>query len=502
MAASRGVGEGDWTAGGRPDLGALRRRFLLVLMTLGICVLASHAHIREVGREFRYRLDGFAGESLTPGDILIDPPGMGHVESIEYADGTPVVVLAGDEPGDGMVSVNAPEHGEMFRMGVSPRNVVTTDEINFRGWEAIGWSLVACFSVAFAVSAWNAVGLWRRSWYGYEMVTYLGVAMFCGVQAWAFARTMLVGRPEQFADLVRLVTLMADRFLLLSLPIMLLLASVTCISNLVLIRREGLRPTNLLGFLMNGTLVAAIVIWRVSGQMLFDSFDAYLLSFFATSVISMAISYFLALFSSTCVCALLASLHRPSFPRDYLMVLGCGLRDDGTPTPLLAGRLDAARGYADEQVARGHGFPTFVPSGGQGSDEPFPESESMSRYLTGHGVSDGAILQEDRSTDTRENFLFSSVAIMGDWASKGRDGQPSVAFATTNYHVFRSYVYAHQAGMAAEGIASPTRHYFWPNAFLREFVGLLVARWSAILKGLACVVVLYGGAEWLMLMAG
>jgi hypothetical protein len=60
-------------------------------------------------------------------------------------------------------------------------------------------------------------------------------------------------------------------------------------------------------------------------------------------------------------------------------------------------------------------------------------------------------------------------------------GELLVGFSTTNHHVFRGYVFAHRAGMAVQGMGSRTRAYFWPNAFLREFAGLLASRWKGIL---------------------
>ena len=51
-------------------------------------------------------------------------------------------------------------------------------------------------------------------------------------------------------------------------------------------------------------------------------------------------------------------------------------------------------------------------------------------------------------------------------------------FSTTGYHVFRSGVWAGQAGLPAEGIGSPTKWWFWPNAFMRETLGLLQKRWK------------------------
>ena len=48
-----------------------------------------------------------------------------------------------------------------------------------------------------------------------------------------------------------------------------------------------------------------------------------------------------------------------------------------------------------------------------------------------------------------------------------------IAFATTNYHMLRSGILAKKVGIDAEGIASDTKWYFWPNGFIREFIALL-----------------------------
>jgi uncharacterized SAM-binding protein YcdF (DUF218 family) len=53
------------------------------------------------------------------------------------------------------------------------------------------------------------------------------------------------------------------------------------------------------------------------------------------------------------------------------------------------------------------------------------------------------------------------------------DASAKVAFSTSNYHVFRSGIAANRCKMKAVGIGAPTKWYFWPNAAVREFVGLL-----------------------------
>ena len=132
------------------------------------------------------------------------------------------------------------------------------------------------------------------------------------------------------------------------------------------------------------------------------------------------------------------------------------------PSLSLQRRLDRAGEWLNE-----HPDASCVLSGGQGPDEPISESTSMKRYLIEHGIPEERIIEEDRSTDTRENMLFSKEKIQ----DVNPDGK--TAFATTNYHVFRSGLCARRAGMRAVGMGAKTTWYFWPNAAVREFVGLL-----------------------------
>jgi len=128
------------------------------------------------------------------------------------------------------------------------------------------------------------------------------------------------------------------------------------------------------------------------------------------------------------------------------------------------------------------------------------EAQSMANYLMEQkGISQERIVLEDRSTTTRENMAFSREVIE---RHAGRDASElRVAFATTNYHVFRGYVCAHQAGMFVEGMGAKTKWYFWPNAFLREFIGLLVWRWKDILVSFLAISGFYLFAAYVLSLA-
>ena len=91
----------------------------------------------------------------------------------------------------------------------------------------------------------------------------------------------------------------------------------------------------------------------------------------------------------------------------------------------------------------------------------------MRDYLIGRGIPGNRILTEGNSTDTAENMRFSADIV------KGENPEAETAFFTTNYHVFRAGLMADMAGLNSEGMGAPTRWYFWPNAAVKEFVGLL-----------------------------
>ena len=91
------------------------------------------------------------------------------------------------------------------------------------------------------------------------------------------------------------------------------------------------------------------------------------------------------------------------------------------------------------------------------------------------------MLLEDRSTDTAENMRFSRELIFE------RNPEAKIAFSTTNYHVFRAGLKARRVKMRALGMGCRSRWYFWPNAAVREFVGLLTehrGKQALILAGL------------------
>ena len=324
--------------------------------------------------------------------------------------------------------------------------------------------------------------------YSYNTIFYPGFALFiCSLLGThAYITVQCFRDPDSYRAAQMLFTLVhsAKNYMFLTTPFLLLLSLSLFISNIALIRHEGRRFVNVLGILLSvmiltgEVLVALLDVW--------SSFSGLgnLLQNMVVNLLAAFYLYFECMIIGSVIADLIAARYHADPDRDYLLVLGCGLKKDGTPTPLLRGRLDLALKFDEEQQAAAGKKAVFIVSGGQGSDEVCSEASSMRDYLLRQGIPEERILSEDRSTDTTENMRFSS-RLLGEAAKDA-----AIAFFTTNYHVFRAGLKSRQAGMHAVGMGAPTKWYFWPNAAVREFVGLLTehrGKQALLLTGIAVV---------------
>jgi len=144
---------------------------------------------------------------------------------------------------------------------------------------------------------------------------------------------------------------------------------------------------------------------------------------------------------------------------DYLLVLGCRIWPDGSPTLALSNRLDRAVEYYYR-----HPDVKIIVSGGQGTDEPMPEAEAMAKYLEKKGIPETSIIKETRSASTMENFRFSRALL-----PEGAKEPVKLVFVTNDFHVFRARILAERNGFEAYGIPAPTPSVILVNSYLREF---------------------------------
>ena len=307
--------------------------------------------------------------------------------------------------------------------------------------------------------------------YSYNTIFYMGFALFLlAVLILQIRLTVLFFcYPQVYTphEILHLLLGSAKSYILLSSPFLLAFSVALCVSNVSLIRHEGRRFVNILGIILSFLLLGGLCFLFFFDYSASGSRQAIMLHDLITNLFAAVYLYFECMLLGIMVADIIVTRYEPEPDKDYIIILGCGIRKDGTPSPLLRGRIDRALAFARKQEALTGKRPIFVTSGGQGPDEPISESASMRQYLLEQGVEPERILQEDRSTDTRENMKFSKEKI---WA---RDPKGKIAFSTTNYHVFRSGLYARRVKMRAVGMGAGTKWYFWPNAAVREFVGLL-----------------------------
>ena len=355
----------------------------------------------------------------------------------------------------------------------------------------------AAMSVVTAAYALGAILVLLWAWreqirynpYSYNTIFYMGFALFA--ISVMITHVILAARifrnPEIYRGDAIIHTLLgsAKTYILLSSPFLLAFSAALCISNISLIRHEGKRLVNLLGIALSVLILAGAVFlfifdYAVSGSQREVMFHDLITNFFAAVYL-----YFECMLLGTIVADAIAAKHEPLKDKDYIIILGCGIKNDATPTPLLRGRLDRALAFAQAQEAETGKAPAFITSGGQGADEPVSESTVMKRYLLDHGIPAERIIEENRSVNTAENMRFSKEKIIA------RNPGAKVAFSTTNYHVFRSGLLARRVKMRAVGMGAETKWYFWPNAAVREFAGLLSAHRGKQALILVCMVVIY-----------
>jgi vancomycin permeability regulator SanA len=255
------------------------------------------------------------------------------------------------------------------------------------------------------------------------------------------------------------------------------------ISNIALLRHERMWLPNMMGLLVSVALIAGEAVgWHIFNRDFMGSEWEWRVQQTFVNTGATVFAYCECMLAGSVVCGIRAARHQPAPDKDFIIILGCWFRGDGTLPPLLRGRVDRAVAFWRGQKEKTGKEAFFIPSGGQGKDEPMSEAEAMRRYLVSQGVPDSLILPETRSENTYQNMEYSK-AIIQETEPGGR-----AVFATTNYHVFRSGLWASLAGLPAEGIGSRTKWWYWPNAFMREVVGLLKKRWKQEIFGLILLI--------------
>ena len=383
-----------------------------------------------------------------------------------------------------------------FRVGLF-NTVTDLSGSDFTGDSAVLIAVTILWMLITLIMAYHFFQATGPDFYSYTTVYFSGFSIFALVSA-AVMLTVTIRHlryPTEYNMLTVYSSISGASGIFIQITMMpvLVFAVAMAVSNLVLLRHERPQRQNVLGLLVAVLLIGCELLYLYT---FFRNFSGSELEWRITNTVqnvcATAFVYFECVLIGSVICGTMAARYEPSADRDFIVILGCWFRADGSLPPLLRGRVDRAVAFWRKQKEQTGREAILIPSGGQGADEPMPEAEAMKRYLLEQGIPEEQILTESRSRNTLQNMLFSKEII------KAVNPEGKTAFVTTNYHVFRSGVWAGEAGLRAEGMGGKTKWWFWPNAFMRECLGLLQKRWKQELLFLFLMVLFYGALSMLL----
>ena len=128
---------------------------------------------------------------------------------------------------------------------------------------------------------------------------------------------------------------------------------------------------------------------------------------------------------------------------DCILVLGCRVYEDGTPSHMLEDRLQQSVELFELGAA-----PKLLMSGDHGQQE-YDEVNTMKRYAVERGVASSAVFMDHAGFSTYESL----------YRAKEVFGVEKVIIVTQRYHLYRALYIARQLGLEAYGVASDPRSY-------------------------------------------
>lgn len=252
-----------------------------------------------------------------------------------------------------------------------------------------------------------------------------------------------------------------------------LLIAVFIIEGILLIKRSGWHPSNLLSLLLGIYLIISNIFFvRIIIQTAPPTTGQYIHLF-----LTICADYLLLLSSIYVVASCVNFVNLVHEDLKYIIVLGAGLID-GRVSPILAGRIDRAITVYYRNPAS-----QLIMSGGRGPDEPHPEAHAMKQYALQQGIPAEDIILEEHSSNTFQNLKFSA-----DLMTETNE----IAIITNYYHLLRALIIAKELGISCIGYGAHTKFYFSVNAFVREFIGYIVLRKKLYLSVLGGLILLFG----------
>ena len=464
------------------------KKILLILTIVLIIVSAFVILIKGNTYTISFDLNGKLHDNY---DLDIENSNVVEILDEKVEDDKYLVTIKSKHPWETFVTL----HYEDFQVGKAiyvHKSMVITEDTYF-GKSSLCEVLPICFTIFLSYILYMLIKKYRISvkenLYKYRNITYLWVIIF--VSFFALSNFLSIFNYNWAYDtIIQSISSMAS-FSIFLFPIAFITFTFVTISNIVLIKQEGFSLKNLLGLFMGIFLCVSTFLpdWIYGILLKSQKIDIFNLSGpgpyiynFVESLIYLSVVYLECVFISTIVVALKAARRIPKYNKDYIIILWCKMRKDGSLTKLLKGRVDKAINFRNQQLKFMWRDLIFVPSGGKGNDEIMSEAEAMKNYLLKKWIDENNILMEDEATNTYENIKFSNKLI--------NDRNANIAFSTTNYHVFRAGLLATEQWLYFEWIWAKSKRYFWINAFIREFVWTLYTEREKHKKIIFCIILL------------
>ena len=128
---------------------------------------------------------------------------------------------------------------------------------------------------------------------------------------------------------------------------------------------------------------------------------------------------------------------------DCIIVLGCKVKDDGSPSHMLEDRLKMGVNVYNL------GAPDKIIMSGDHGREHYDEVNAMKKYAVDNGVPSQNVFMDHAGFSTYESM----------YRAKEIFGAEKVVIVTQEYHLYRSLYIAEKLGLDAYGVASDYRTY-------------------------------------------
>ncbi len=448
------------------------KKDLIKLITLSlILTLVSTVIIFTFGRTYTV---SFINAKDNKGLLLEEDIDSIKILKEKQVDNKYIVKVKAQKPGKVYLSLEKDGIKEMCVLYVHKSMLITDNSLIGKSTYSeiipISLSIVLIYSIYLLIKRYKHHI--KDNLYQYRNIAYLGIIIFLSLFTLNIILSIF-GYQGIYTTIHNIIG-SANTVSFFLFPIAVVTFILVTISNIRLIIKEGMSLRNLLGlflgiFICFSTLLPDFVYKLLMKSQTVDIYNLnsagpYIYNF-VESLVYLSIAYLECVLIGTIILAIKSVRRKLEYNKDYMIILGCQIKKDGTLTPLLKGRVDKALAFRNEQLKETGKDLIFIPSGGKGNDEIISEGEAMKNYLVEQGIKEKNIIVENKSKNTYENIKLSNNLI--------KKNKANICYSTTNYHVLRAGLIATEQGLKLEGIGSRTKAYFWINAFIREFIGTL-----------------------------